>query len=107
VNVVGVIVTTRKEVTEEHVFKDRKPRKTKSVVNWGKKMVEEVNGGDNSTNSKNIDPDRRAIHIHGGMEHNVAKYAKYYSCGNIKISGSSEFTRETNHIKKIFLDIGK
>jgi hypothetical protein len=48
-------------------------------------MVEEVNGGDNSTYSKNIDPNERAIHIHGGMEHNLAKYAKYYSCGNTKI----------------------
>jgi len=27
-------------------------------------MVEEVNGGDNSTDSKNIDPDKRAIHTH-------------------------------------------
>ncbi len=39
-------------------------------------MVEEVNGGDNSIDSKNIDLDRRAIHIHGGMEYNLAKYAK-------------------------------
>jgi hypothetical protein len=30
-------------------------------------MVEEINGGDNSTNSKDIDLDKRAIHIHGGM----------------------------------------
>jgi len=29
-------------------------------------MVEEVNGGDNSTDSKNIDPDKRAIHTHWG-----------------------------------------
>jgi hypothetical protein len=42
-------------------------------------MVGEVNGGDNSTNSKNTDLDRKAIHIHGGMKHNLAKYAKYYS----------------------------
>ncbi len=42
----------------------------------GKKMVEEVNGGDNSIDSENIDLDRRAIHIHGGMEYNLAKYAK-------------------------------
>jgi hypothetical protein len=38
-------------------------------------MVEEVNGGNNSTDSENIDPKRKAIHIHGGMEHNVAGYA--------------------------------
>jgi hypothetical protein len=42
-------------------------------------MVEEINGGDNSMNVENIDPDRRAIHIYGGMEHNLAGYAKYYS----------------------------
>jgi hypothetical protein len=46
-----------------------------------KKTIEEVNGGDNSTNSKNTNLDRRTIHIHGGMEHNLAGYAKYYSCG--------------------------
>jgi hypothetical protein len=32
VNVVDVNVTTRSKVTKEHVFKDRKPRKAKSVV---------------------------------------------------------------------------
>jgi hypothetical protein len=47
-----------------------------------RRTIEEVNGGDNSTNSKNIDPNRRAIHIHGGMEHNLVGYAKYYSYGN-------------------------
>jgi hypothetical protein len=65
-------------------------------------MVEEINGGNNSIDSKNIDLDRRAIHIHGGMEHNLVEYAKYYSCGSIKIPGSSEFTREINHNKRDF-----
>jgi hypothetical protein len=46
-------------------------------------MVEEINGGDNSTESENINPNRRAIHIHGGMEHNLAGYATYYSYGSI------------------------
>jgi hypothetical protein len=45
-------------------------------------LVEEVNGGDNSTDSKDIDPIKRAIHIHGGMEHNLVRYAKYYSYGS-------------------------
>jgi hypothetical protein len=36
VNVVDVNVTTRIKVTQEHVFKDRKPRKTKNVLNWEK-----------------------------------------------------------------------
>jgi hypothetical protein len=45
-------------------------------------MVEEANGGDNSTNSKDIDPIKRAIHIHGRMEHNLVGYAKHYSCGS-------------------------
>jgi hypothetical protein len=29
-------------------------------------MVEEVNGGDNSTNSDDTNPARRAIHVRGG-----------------------------------------
>ncbi len=65
-------------------------------------MVEVVNGGDNLTNSKNTNLDRRAIHIHGGMEHNLVGYAKYYSYGCTKISGSSEFTREIDHSRRDF-----
>ncbi len=65
-------------------------------------MVGLINGGDNSTNSKNANLDRRAIHIHGGMEHNLAGYAKYYSCGCTKISRIIEFIRETNHSIKVF-----
>ncbi len=60
-------------------------------------MVEEINDGDNSTYSENIDPDIRAIHVHGGMEHNLAEYAKYYYCGSIKILGGNEFTREIDY----------
>jgi hypothetical protein len=43
-----------------------------------------------------------AIHIHGGMEHKLAKYVKYYSYGNIEVLGNSEFTRETNHNRRDF-----
>jgi hypothetical protein len=32
VNVANVNVTTRSKATEEHVFRDREPRKAKSVV---------------------------------------------------------------------------
>jgi hypothetical protein len=42
-------------------------------------MVHEVNDGNNSMYSKNTNPNKRAIHIHGRMEHNLARYAKYYS----------------------------
>jgi hypothetical protein len=35
-NVMDVNVTTRSKVIEEHVFKDRKLRKTKSVDDWEK-----------------------------------------------------------------------
>jgi len=56
-------------------------------------MVEKVNGGNNSTDLKNIVIDKRAIHIHGGMENNLAGYAKYYSCGSTKISRGSEFIK--------------
>jgi len=31
-NVVDVIITTKNKATEEQVFKDREPRKTKSVI---------------------------------------------------------------------------
>jgi hypothetical protein len=48
-------------------------------------MVEEVNGEDNSTNLEDIDPDRKAIHIHEVMEHNLVGYAKHYSYGSTKI----------------------
>jgi phosphopantothenate synthetase len=37
VNVVDVNVITRGKVTKEQVFKDRKPRKAKSVVDWEEK----------------------------------------------------------------------
>jgi len=58
------------------------------------------NGGDNSTNLKNTNPNRKAIHIHGGMEHNMAGYAKYYLCGNTKILGGSGFTRKIDYHKR-------
>jgi hypothetical protein len=32
----GCYVTIRNKITKEHVFKDREPRKTKSVVEWEK-----------------------------------------------------------------------
>jgi hypothetical protein len=61
------------------------------------KTIEKINGGNNSTNLERTYLDTRAIHIHVGMEHNLARYAKFYSCGNTKIFESSEFTRETHH----------
>jgi hypothetical protein len=67
-----------------------------------RRTIEEINVGHNSTNSENTYPNIRAIHIHGRMEHNLAEYAKYYSCGNTKVLRSSEFTRETNHNKRDF-----
>jgi hypothetical protein len=51
------------------------------LIRRGKKVVEIVYGGDNSTDSENTNPNQRAIHIHGGMEHNLVEYAKYYFCG--------------------------
>jgi hypothetical protein len=67
-----------------------------------RRTIEEINGGDNSIDSKNTNLDRRAIHICVGMEHNLAKYAKYYSCGNIQILKSNEFTRKIDHSKRDF-----
>ncbi len=63
-------------------------------------MILKNNVGDNLIDPENTNLDRRAIHIHGTMEHNLAEYAKYYSCGNTKIIRSSEFIRETNHNRR-------
>jgi hypothetical protein len=38
-------------------------------------VIEVINGGNHSTDSENTNSDRRAIHIHGWMEHNLAGYA--------------------------------
>jgi hypothetical protein len=67
-----------------------------------KKMVEKINGGNNSIDSGDIDPTRRAIHIYGRMEHNLAEYAKYYSCKSIEMLRGSEFTRKINYNRKYF-----
>jgi hypothetical protein len=48
----------------------------------GTRTIEKINGGNNSTNLEKTYLNTRAIHIHRGMEHNLARYAKYYSCGN-------------------------
>jgi hypothetical protein len=83
VNVVDVNVTTRSKITKEHVFKDRNLKKNKKCCRLGKRRaVEVINGGDNSTDSENTNLVRRAIHIHGRMEHNLVGYAKYYSYGH-------------------------
>ncbi len=87
VNVVDVNVTTRSKATKEQVFKDIKPRKVNSATNWEKEkqlkksMVETIQ----HSNSRNKSPNRRAIHIYGGMEHNLVGYDKYYSYGSTKI----------------------
>jgi hypothetical protein len=66
-------------------------------------MVEKVNGGDNSIDIENTNLDRRAIHIHGRMEHNLAGYVKYYFYKSTKISKGSEFTRKIDYSKRDFL----
>jgi hypothetical protein len=65
-------------------------------------VAKEVNGGDNSSNLENMNPNKKAIHIHGGMEHKLVGYAKYYSYESIKFIGNSEFIKETNHNRKYF-----
>ncbi len=52
---------------------------------------------------KNTDPDKKAIHIHGGMEHNLVGYVKYYSYKSIEISRGSEFTRKIDYSRRDFL----
>jgi hypothetical protein len=51
---------------------------------------------------QNIDPNRRAINMHGKIEHNLAECAKYYSHKSTKKSGSNEFTREFDYNKREF-----
>ncbi len=85
-NILDVNVTTRGKAIEKQMCKDKKPKKTKSVVVGKRRTIKEVYGGDNSTYSENIDLDKRAIHIHGRMEHNLVEHTKYYSCGSTKIS---------------------
>jgi hypothetical protein len=70
-------------------------------------MVKEINGGDNSIDLKNTNPNIRAMYIHGRMEHNLAMYAKYYSCGSIKNQEVVNSQEKLITIKEIFLDIGK
>jgi hypothetical protein len=65
-------------------------------------MVEVVYGGDNSIDLENTNLDKKAIHIHGGMEHDLVGYTKYYYCGRTKILRSSEFIRETYHSRRDF-----
>jgi hypothetical protein len=85
------------------VFKDKEPRKAKNVAEWEKnKMIETVNGGDSLIDSKNTNPNKMSIHIHGGMEHNLVGYAKYYSYGHTKILGNRKFTREIDHNRRDF-----
>jgi hypothetical protein len=67
-----------------------------------RRTVNASNVGDNSKKFKNTKLDIRAIHIHGGMEHNLARYAKYCSCGRIKILGNTEFTKEIHHSRRDF-----
>jgi hypothetical protein len=78
VNVMDVNVTTRSKIIEKHVFKDKKLRKAKECCRlkkkkWLKKsMVETIQQIQKTQNL-----DKRATHIHGRMEHNLAGYAKY------------------------------
>jgi len=67
-----------------------------------KKNDNEVNGGDNSTNPKNIGPDKRAIHIHARMEHNLARHAINYSCKSTKILRGSDYTRKIDYSRRDF-----
>ncbi len=67
-----------------------------------RKTIKKINGGDNSTDLENTNLNKRAIHIHKGMEQNLARYAKYYFYRNTKISWGSEFTREINHNRRHF-----
>ncbi len=69
----------------------------------GERTIEEVNGGDNSKDTENTNLDRRAIHIHGRMEHNLVGYTNYYFYKSTKIWGGSGFIRKIDYRKRNFL----
>ncbi len=50
VNMVDVHVTIQSKANEEHVFKDQEPRKNKTKVEWNRKEVQEVYGGNHTKN---------------------------------------------------------
>ncbi len=90
------------------MFKDREPSKAKECCWLGeRRVVETIYGGDYSTDSENTNPYWKAIHIHGGMEHNLVGYAKYYSCGCIKNQEMVNSQGKLITIEKKFLGIGK
>jgi hypothetical protein len=100
VNVVDVYVTTRSKANKERV--QGSLRKGKNVVDWEKKRLKKSMVETIQQIQKNINLNKRAIHIHRGMEHNLAGYAKYYSCGSIKISRSNVFNRKFDYNKRYF-----
>jgi hypothetical protein len=70
-------------------------------------MVEKINGGNNSTYSKNKNPNKRAIHIHGKMEHNLAGYVNSIPMEAQKYQEVVSSQEKLITIEKIFLNIGK
>jgi hypothetical protein len=59
-------------------------------------------GGNNSTYSKNTNPNKKAIHMYGRMEHNLVGYAKHYSYGSTKILRGSEYIRKSYYNSRDF-----
>jgi hypothetical protein len=90
------------------VFKNKKLRKTKNVADWEKEeqlkksMVEIIQQIQKTQTQLEGLSTSMEIHVHGRMKHNLAKYAKYCSCGSTKILKGSEFTREIDHNKRDF-----
>jgi hypothetical protein len=70
-------------------------------------VVETINGGDNSTNSKNTNPIRRAIHIHRRWN------TKWLGMPNTTFVDAHKYQKIVNSqgklitVKEFFLDIGK
>ncbi len=106
VNVVDVDVSTKSKVTEEQVFKDRKPRKANSFIVYEnekqlkKLMVEtiqqiqktqtQIEGPSTSMEGWNI--------TQPGMPNTTI-------VENIEIIGNNEFTREIDHSRRNFSQI--
>ncbi len=72
-----------------------------------RRTIEEVNGGNNLIDFKNIDLDREAIHIHGRMEHNLVELPNITFVEAQKIHEVVNSQEKLIIVEEFFLDISK
>jgi hypothetical protein len=72
-----------------------------------RRTIEEVNGGDNLTDLENTNLNKRTIHIHGGMEHNLLGIPNTIHVEAHKFQEVVNSQEKLIKIEEIFLNIGK